>query len=174
MPWYANISSRAQLNELLAALIEQGIPGESVSALIRLLKLDAVILRICSDFNEQVFWAFIALLTGSNDKKILHAWRDDYDIIISSAGTTVGTPLVMQSYKKALLKSIATYGAPGSAPAMAVMIIGAARSFPSSKATFSVRATICSFPAPIPDNRRPRLAARLTTPRTRARNSSAA
>ncbi len=129
MPWYANISSRAQLNELLAASIEQGIPEESIRALIQLLRLDAVILRICNDFDEPLIWAFIALLIGSKGKKVLDTWRDDYEVIISAIHTTIGTRVITQSYKKSLLKSIADYGAAGSAQAMTAINLFFAKLF---------------------------------------------
>jgi len=121
LPWFANISTRTQLNELVAALVRQGMTDDSIGAVIQQLKFDAVILRICNDFDEQVFWAFIALLTGSKSKQLLDTWRVDYYAIASAAGMPIDAAVMARTYKKSLLKSIAAYGRAASAQSMAVM-----------------------------------------------------
>jgi len=111
LPWWAAISTRQQLNELIIALVESGIPAGTVEALLILLKRETVVSRICNDFEDATFWSFFKLLPGWADNSITTAWQKDYLTFIAAEKPASDKRPVSLLYKKSLLKSLSLYKA---------------------------------------------------------------
>jgi hypothetical protein len=112
MPWWAAVSSRAQLNELILRLTESRMPAATFDALLTLLKQNAVVNRICNDFEDTAFWSFFKLLPGYNVHiEIINDWQSDYLTFIHDKKLAADKYQVSFLYKKSLLKSLSFYNA---------------------------------------------------------------
>jgi len=110
MPWWATIKTKGELNELIARLT--GMPTATFDALLILLKQNAVVNRICNDFEDATFWSFFKLLPGYDDNiAIITAWREDHLAFINDKKLTAGKYQVSFLYKKNLLKSLSFHTA---------------------------------------------------------------
>ncbi|WDF77616.1 contractile injection system tape measure protein [Mucilaginibacter sp. KACC 22773] len=128
LPWWAAISTRQQLNELIIRQVKSEIPGSMADALLILLKRETVVARICNDFEDATFWNFFKLLPGWVDNSITTAWQKDYFTFIAGEKPAFDKRQTSFLYKKSLLKSLSFY----KATQLAFNLIGINKQFVSS------------------------------------------
>jgi len=110
MPWWATIKTKGELNELIARLT--GMPAATFDALLILLKRDAVVNRICNDFEDATFWDFFRMLPGYEiNSAMITAWQTDYLSFVADKKLIADKSLFSFTYKRNLLKSLSFYNA---------------------------------------------------------------